>query len=204
VPELPKAEIIALPEPQHEGPVSVEQAILYRRSHREYTSQPLTLHEISQLLWAAQGITSSRGLRAAPSAGALYPLEIYLIAGGVDTLAQGIYKYQYNDHTLLKCGSSDRRNDLSHASLKQGSITKAPAVLLFCAVNERVTRKYGERGLRYIFMEIGHAAQNVCLQATALGLGTVVIGAFRDEAVKYVVSPAQEEQPLYILPVGRL
>ena len=194
---------IPLPEPRYAGNVSVEQALRERRSVRSYKDSPLDMTEISQVLWSAQGITSARGFRTAPSAGALYPLELYLIAGNVKNLSPAIYKYSHREHALREIVSGDRRSDLSRAALRQGSIRKAPAVLLFCAVYERTTGKYGQRGIRYVHMEVGHAAQNVCLQAIALGLHTAVIGAFRDTEVKAIANLPADEQPLYFVPVGR-
>ena len=158
--------------------------------------------EISQILWSAQGITSARGFRTAPSAGALYPLELYIIAGNIKDLPAGIYKYRPRDHALREIVSGDRRSDLSRAALRQSSIKKAPAVILFCAVYERTTGKYGQRGIRYVHMEVGHAAQNISLQAIALGLHTAVIGAFRDAEVKAIANLPADEQPLYFVPIG--
>ena len=201
-PAIP-SKTIALPEPRTDGNVSVEQALRDRRSVRSYKDDPLDLAEISQILWSAQGITSTRGFRTAPSAGALYPLELYLVAGNVLNLPPAIYKYTPHDHALIEITSGDKRSQLSRAALRQSSIRKAPAVLLFCAVYERVTGKYGQRGIRYVHMEVGHAAQNVCLQVIALGLHTAVIGAFRDEEVKVIANLAADEQPLYLLPIGR-
>jgi SagB-type dehydrogenase family enzyme len=156
-------DFINLPEPCYDGTVSVERALLTRRSVRTYNKDPLTLTEISQLAWAAQGVSDPRGYRTAPSAGALYPLEIYVVAGRIDELPAGIYKYDLLGQALRKIVGGDRRKKLSRAALNQNSIANAPVVLLFCTVNERVTNKYGDRGLKYIYMEIGHAAQNVCL-----------------------------------------
>lgn len=194
---------IPLPEPRYAGEVSVEQALRERRSVRSYKDAPLDMAEISQLLWSAQGITSKRGFRTAPSAGALYPLELYIIAGNVKNLPAAIYKYTPQDHALLEIVSGDKRSQLSRAALRQGSIRKAPAVILFCAVYERTTGKYGQRGIRYVHMEVGHAAQNVSLQAIALGLHTAVIGAFRDTEVKAIANLPANEQPLYFVPIGR-
>ncbi|UCG06740.1 MAG: SagB/ThcOx family dehydrogenase [Desulfobacterales bacterium] len=196
-------EIIRLPEPRYDGSVSVEHALLTRRSVRNYKNEPLTLAEISQLTWAAQGITTSGGYRTAPSAGALYPLELYVVVGNVTDLPAGIYKYLCRDHALRRTVAGDKRSELSRAALGQGSIARAPAVLLFCAVYPRIAGKYGDRGIQYTFMEIGHAAQNVCLQAIALDLGTVVIGAFRDNEVKLIADLPADEEPTYFIPVGR-
>ena len=194
---------IQLPEPRTDGNTSVEQALLSRRSVRSYKDAPLDLAEISQLVWSAQGITHARGFRTSPSAGALYPLELYVVAGRVKDLPSAIYKYKPRQHALVKIISGDKRSELSQAALRQGAIKRAPAVLLFSAVYERTTGKYGQRGIRYVHMEVGHAAQNVCLQAQALGLQTVVIGAFRDSEVKNVAHLPANEHPLYFVPVGR-
>ena len=196
-------EAVSLPAPQFDGRTSIENSLLERRSVRQYRDENLTLGELSQLLWAAQGVTSRRGYRTAPSAGALYPLEIYIAAGKVIDLAPGIYKYEPNEHKLVKTYDGDRRRDLWGAALEQDPIKNAPVVLVFCAIYERTTRKYGERGIRYVQMEVGHAAQNVCLQAVSLGLGTVVIGAFNDNEVKKVLKLDTDEWPLCIMPAGK-
>jgi SagB-type dehydrogenase family enzyme len=191
-----------LPEPTHDGSVSLEHTLFQRRSVRRYKKEPLTPREISQLLWAAQGVTNARGYRTAPSAGALFPLEVYLAAGWVTDLPAGIYKYNCRRHTLNRIVDEDKRGELCRAALNQRSIASAPAVLLICAVFERITRKYGQRGIQYTFIEIGHAAQNACLQAVAMGLGTVVIGAFRKNEIKMIANLAEDEQPAYMIPVG--
>jgi len=197
-------DVIQLPEPVHDGSVSVEYALLNRRSVRHYRDEPLSLSDISQLLWAAQGITAASGLRTAPSAGALFPLEVYIVAGNITHLPPGIYKFNNRDRTIFQNVKEDKRSALCQAALNQKSIARAPAVLLICAVYERVTRTYGRRGVPYTLMEIGHAAQNVCLQAVAMGMGTVVIGAFRDEEIKMIANLAKDEQPVYIIPVGKI
>ncbi|MEJ2352117.1 MAG: SagB/ThcOx family dehydrogenase [Anaerolineales bacterium] len=193
-----------LPEPASDSDVPVEQALLQRQSVRDYTDRPLTLTEMSQLLWAAQGITRSGGKRTAPSAGALYPLEVYLVVGEIDGLASGVYKYLPADHDLVKVGEGDRRADLSTAALSQESIEEAPAAIVITAIYERTAVKYGERGIRYVHMEVGSAAQNVYLQAVSLDLGTVFIGAFHDQHVKRVLNLPDDEEPLCIMPVGRI
>jgi len=195
---------IKLPQPQYDSRSSVESTLLKRRSIRRYTDEPLTLVEISQLLWAAQGVTHHRGFRTAPSAGALYPLEIYIVAGKVTGLVAGIYKYKSNHHELLKIVEGDKRSELCRAALNQSAVKNAPVVILFCAVYQRITFKYGQRGIRYVFIEAGHSAQNICLQAVSLGLGTVTIGAFNDDKVKKIVNCEADEEPLYIMPVGKL
>lgn len=197
-------EIIKLPKPNYEGKVSVEEALLKRRSIREYKDEPLTLEEISQLLWAAQGVTSSEGLRTAPSAGALYPIEVYFVAGKVEGLSAGVYKYKPEEHELLKIVDGDKRNELCDAALGQAWVREAPAVIVISALFERTTEKYGQRGERYVYMEAGHVAQNISLQATALNLGTVTVGAFDDEQVKKVLEIPAKEEPLYLMPVGKI
>lgn len=184
--------------------MSVEQALLERRSVREYAAEPLTLAEVSQLLWSAQGITHPSGLRTAPSAGALYPLEIYLLAGEVTDLKDGVYRYRPEGHQLLSVLEGDLRRDLSRAALNQPSLQDAPAVIVIAGVYERTTIKYGERGIRYVHIEVGSASENVHLQAVSLGLGTVFIGAFHDDGVREVLQLGTDEQPLGLMPVGRM
>ena len=202
VPES-KSEIIKLPAPRYKSSVSVEEALLKRRSVRDYKNEPLTLADVSQLLWSAQGITDPRGLRTSPSAGALYPLEVYVVAGNVKDLPGGIYRYKPHKHELERVVAGDKRTELCNAALGQPCVRNAPAVIVFSAVYERVTVKYGERGIRYVHIEAGHAAQNAFLQAVSLNLGAVVIGAFHDEEVKKIIRAADREQPLYIMPVGK-
>ncbi|HEY6006748.1 MAG TPA: SagB/ThcOx family dehydrogenase [Geobacteraceae bacterium] len=195
--------IVQLPQPRFDGGTSLEGALLARRSVRDYRDEPLTLAEIGQLLWAAQGVTAPDGFRTAPSAGALYPLELYVVAGKITGLLPGTYRYRPQTHTLTPVLAGDRRGELCAAALHQAAIRKAPASLVFSAVLARTTGKYGKRGVRYVYMDHGHAAQNVCLQAVALDLGTVVIGAFDDDDVKRVMSLSPGEEPLAIMPVGR-
>ena len=195
--------LIKLPEPIHESDTAVERALLYRKSIRSYRHEPLELSDIAQLLWAAQGITRPGGYRTAPSAGALYPLEVYLLAGNVSDLKDGLYKYRPLTHELEQVLEVDKRTELSKAALNQESIQDAPAVIIICADYERTKGKYGERGEQYVHMEVGSAAQNVYLQAVSLDLGTVFIGAFYDEEVKKVLEIGGNEEPLCILPIGR-
>jgi SagB-type dehydrogenase family enzyme len=196
--------MIKLPEPKYEGRMAVELALRERRSIREYQKAPLTLEEVSQLLWAAQGITHHWGLRTAPSAGALYPLEMNLVAGQLTGLPGGVYRYHPKGHELARVVEGDKRAELALAALGQSCVRDAAVVLVISAVYERTTRKYGDRGIRYVHMEVGHAAQNVALQAVALNLGAVMVGAFRDAEVKRVLQLGTGEEPLYLLPVGRI
>jgi len=194
---------IALPSPRIQSQTSVEAALLTRRSVRTYSDDPLTLSEAGQLLWAAQGITDPNGLRTAPSAGALYPLELYLVVKRVDSLSPGIYHYLPTDHQLRLLSEGEVSDQLSSAALRQSAVKNAPAVIVFSAVPERTTARYGEPGMQYVFMEAGHAAQNVCLQAVALDLCTVTIGAFDEDEVRKTLNLPEREIPLYLLPVGR-
>ena len=202
-PSAPAPTFITLPEPWFESQVSLEETLLERRSVRDYAGLSLSLDDISQLLWAAQGITSDWGGRTAPSAGALYPLEVYLVAGDVDGLETGVYKYQPREHALVRTGDGDIRSELAGAALGQSCVARGAVDIVIAAVYERTTGKYGDRGIRYVHMEAGHAAQNIYLEAVALDLGTVTVGAFSDEEVKEVLDMPESEVPLYIMPVGR-
>lgn len=198
-----KDDRIKLPAPRYESKTSLEKALRERRSVREFKKETLTLSEIAQLLWSAQGITASGGLRTAPSAGALYPLEVYIIVGNVTNMKSGIYKYIPESHELVKVIEGDKRSEMSKAALHQSPITDAPAVIVFSAVYERTSGKYGERGIRYVQMEAGHAAQNILLQAVSLNLGAVVMGAFEDDKVERAMDMKPDEKLLYVIPVGR-
>lgn len=195
--------IFRLPGPMRSGGPSLEEALWGRRSIRDYSKEPLTLQELSQLLWAAQGITDPRGLRTAPSAGATYPLEVYAVVGAVEGLGAGVYKYRPEDHSLLMVGEGDRRAELAEAALGQGWVRGAAIGIVIAADYGRTTSRYGERGVRYVHMEAGHAAQNLLLQAAALGLGAVPVGAFDDDGVAAVIGAPPNERPLYVIPVGR-
>ncbi len=197
-------DIVKMPKPEMSSKVPVEEALFMRRSVREYKSDALKLSEVSQLLWAAQGITDPMGFRNAPSAGALYPLEVYLIVGNVNNLSTGIYKYKPKGHELVMLAKGDKRSELSVAASRQSWVKNCAAALVFSAVYERTTQKYGERGIRYVHIETGHVAQNIYLQAFSLNLGTVVVGAFDDDKVKKVLNMPSKEQPLVIMPIGRI
>jgi len=200
-------EHVILPEPKIKGDVSVEEAIFKRRSTRRYKQGSLTLHEVSQLLWASVGKTVdgvTGPTRAYPSAGASHPLEAYLVVGDVEGLSSGVYRYNWQDHSLSLVIEGDVRDDLTDAALRQSMIRDAPASIVFTAILARTTSRYGPRGeVRYVPMDAGAAFQNVHLQAQALGLGTVIIGAFSDESVIDVLN-LENEVPLGIMPVGRI
>jgi len=194
--------LISLPVPDTMGKVTVEQALLHRRSARSYANEPLTLEDIGQLLWAAQGKTGKAFGRTAPSAGATYPMELFLVAGRVTGLDSGVYQYQVERHALKPLMIGDLRRELAGAAFGQTCIEQAPASLVLTCDYKRTTRRYGERGFRYVHMEAGHIGQNVALQAVARGLGTVMIGAFNDSGVQRLLGTVYS--PLYIIPVGRL
>ncbi len=197
------AESLALPAAHTRGGHGFEETLAARRSVRAFQEARVALTEIAQLLWAGQGITSREdGLRTAPSAGALYPLELYLVAGRVEGLAAGVYRYLAAEHRLAALASGDLRQPLAAAAHDQECVRQAALVLVFTAVERRTTRKYGERGRRYVHMEAGHAAQNVFLQATALDLGAVMVGAFDDAAVARALQLPADESPMCLMPIG--
>jgi SagB-type dehydrogenase family enzyme len=197
-----KDERFVLPAPNLDGKISVEQSIKSRRSIRSYKQEPIALAQVSQLLWAAQGITSSDGFRSAPSAGATYPLEIYLVVGKVTDLTAGIYKYLNKDHVIVKTSDGDKRAELSDTALSQEWIKEAPIAIVVCGVYERTSKKYGNNAQKFVHMEVGCVAQNVYLQATALGLGTTFVGAIEDDKITSVLHLDNDEHALCILPVG--
>jgi SagB-type dehydrogenase family enzyme len=194
---------ISLPAPTLIGDVSVETALHKRRSVRSYAAEPLSLEDIAQILWAAQGVTSSNGFRTAPSAGALYPLEVYVVSGNVDDLPNGIYRYLPKKHELTLVEAGDKRRQLSAAALGQACVREAPAVIILTGVSSRITGKYGERGIQYMMMEAGHAAQNVSLQAVTRQMGVVPVGAFKENQVRQLLRLESPELPLYLLPMGK-
>jgi SagB-type dehydrogenase family enzyme len=197
---------IRLPKPIIAGGLPVNEAIHHRRSIRSFSSEPVQLFQLSQILWAAQGITYPPGnARTVPSAGATYPLEIYAVIGdnAINTVDSGVYHYEVADHTLSLHISGDIRPELASAALGQYFISVAPFSLVICSVDNRILSRYHARAERYVFMEVGHAGQNICLQATALSLGTVTVGAFRDEEVRRILCLDSKTRPLYITPVGR-
>lgn len=193
---------IDLPEWWPQAVLPFEELLWRRRSVRELARRPLSLQQVAQLLWAAQGVSDPTGLRTAPSAGALYPLDLLVVAGDVEGLPAAVYRYHPQGHDLEVLAAGDRRRALADATFGQLFVGEAPATVLIAAVFERTTRKYGERGIRYVHMEAGHAAQNICLECTALGLATVPLGAFHDGAVHRAAGMPVGSEPLYLLPVG--
>jgi len=197
---------IYLPSPSQKGNIPLEEAITRRRSVRRFAPEPISQSQLSQILWATQGITDTWGkYRAVPSAGATYPLEVFVACGinCIEKIDDGIYYYNMANHSLTQHCKGDVRFELARAALDEESIHQAPVAIVICALYERTTLHYGNRGERYVHIEVGHAGQNIYLQATALGLATVAIGAFRDEEVRKVLRLDKQYKPLYIMPVGR-
>ncbi|MBN2495083.1 MAG: SagB/ThcOx family dehydrogenase [Deltaproteobacteria bacterium] len=199
----PETGRIDLPAAERKSGLPVEAALAQRRSVRRYASRALKLAEIGQLLWAAQGINDPGGrLRTAPSAGATFPMEIYLVCGEVEGLSAGVYHYLPASHQLERTGGRDLRGPLAETALGQSWIREAPAVLVAAAVMARTRSRYGDRTRRYVHMEAGHIAQNVHLQAESLMLGTVVVGAFDDAGVARIMGMRAGMEPVWLMPVG--
>ena len=173
-----------------------------RRTTRSFEPLSISQTQVARLLWAAQGITSPEGYRTAPSAGALYPLELHLVAGDVEGLPAGSYRYDPARHSLTATIQGDLRHAVARAASNQQWIAGAPAVVVISAIESRTTAKYGHRGIRYVHMEVGHASQNLLLQAVALELAGAIVGAFDDGGLKRLLQLPGEEHPLAILPVG--
>jgi len=202
---IQKGKRMKLPKPKINGEVSLETAIKRRRTVRSFTSRPLSLEQCSQLFWAAQGITEDRGFkRAAPSGGALYPMDIYAVVGEncVKGLKSGVYHYDPNGHAVSLVSEGDLRNKVASAALSQIWIATAPLNILITAEYYRITGKYGKRGFRYAIIEAGHIGQNILLQSEAMGLGAGVVGAFKDKKIGQVINIPSSYEPLLILPVG--
>lgn len=205
--EKPGKNIIALPAPSTTGTLTVEKAIFNRKSVRDYKKEALTLQEVSQLLWAAGGATVdgvTGPTRAYASAGGIYPLEIYLVAGKVTGLESGVYHYIWDKHSLELVKKGDVRGELSKAAYDQVVILNAPASIVVTAIYSKTTQKYGSKGAtNYVPMDTGHLGENVHLEAESLGLGTVMLGAFVEDRVSAAIGVKGEEVPMYVMPVGR-
>jgi SagB-type dehydrogenase family enzyme len=205
--------VIDLPQPRIDGSMSVEKALKNRRSIRSYKTTALTLEDLAQILWAGYGITlaSDRapafvrgGLRAAPSAGARFPLDLYAVVWNVTGLEPGVYWYKSEKHQLVLIKKGDFRAEISRAAFDQPHFRTAAAAIVHSAIYERMMAKYGQRGReRYVCMDLGHSAENIYLQAVALGIGTCAIGAFDDMALRLCIGMTRDEEPLYIMPLGK-
>ena len=197
---------IYLPPPGNKGSMLLEEAIARRKSVRHFTSESISRSQLSQILWATQGKIDARSRRrTVPSAGATYPLEIFVVCGqnSIEEIDAGIYHYRIDSHSLSLHHKGDVRSELARAALAQEFVYQAPVDIVICAEYERTLRRYGSRGERYVHMEVGHAGQNIYLQATTLGLATVAVGAFDDEQVSEVLRLDKQYKPLYIMPIGK-
>lgn len=198
-------QVIKLPAPVHKGTMSVEEALTKRRTVRHFASRSLSLGQVSQLLWGADGVSDPRGLRTAPSAGATYPLELYLVVGerGVVDLAPGVYRYLPQTNALqLTPAKGDLRAQVARVSLHQNWMAEAPVMVVIAAEYSRCMARYGNRGIQYTHMEVGHVGQNLFLQSEALGLACGIVGAFEDRGLSHVLKLPATHEPLLIMPVG--
>jgi SagB-type dehydrogenase family enzyme len=202
-----------LPEPVLEGDMSVEEALYNRRSRRDFEDRAISIEQLSQILWATYGISDGRGFRTAPSAGAMFPLEIFVVVGNVEGIEAGVYRYIPQEHKIVRTANGDVRRELTQAALGQRMIQEAPVTIVHTAIMSRTTSRYGEvQGRRYVYMEVGHSAQNVYLQVEALGLGTCAVGAFIDIYIsgagdvpcirELLGISGGDEEPLYLMPIG--
>ena len=194
-----------LPDPRLKGGMSLEEAIYRRRTKRKFSDQPLAIAPFAQLLWSAQGVTGAdKFKRSAPSAGALYPMDLYAAVGeaAVETLIAGLYHYHPRDHGISLLKHGDLRKTLAKASLHQMWMATAPAMLIITAEYQRITGKYGRRGIRYAMIEAGHIGQNILLQAVSLGLVAGIVGAYQDQKIQSLLGLKDSHEPLLIIPVG--
>ncbi len=195
----PAGDSVSLPE--HLDPSGLASLLERRISTRLFQTAPLDLSEVASVLWAGCGPLDD-GRMTIPSAGAIYPLELYLVSGSVEGLAPGVYGYDSRRGSLGLIASGDVRAALSTACLGQPWVASAPASVVICAEPGRTTARYGDRGISFVWMEAGHSSQNIYLMCAALGLGTVAVGAFDDSLVASVVGLVEGIVPLYVMPFG--
>jgi SagB-type dehydrogenase family enzyme len=197
-------EVIKLPAPVKTGGMPLVEALGVRRTVRRFASRPVDLGRISQLLWGADGASDHRGLRTSPSAGATYPLDLYLVVGerGVKELPAGVYHYQVAAHALTPVAPGDARDAVARASLHQSWMAEAPVMVVITGEYRRCAARYGERGVRYTHMEAGNVSQNLFLAAEALGLGAGIVGAFEDKTLTQAAKLPPAHEPLLVMPVG--
>ncbi len=195
---------ITLPQPEIAEENSLEKTIKERRSVRSFSQDSLKLEEVSQILWATQGITDKeRGLRAVPSAGAVYPLTVYVSVRDMEDLSPGVYEYLPEEHTLKLTKDDEVTREIYESALRQDPVMEGRVTIVIAADYDITRTRYGERAERYVHMEAGHAGQNIYLQAEVLGIGTVAIGAFDDSGVGKAVGVREEESVLYLFPLGK-
>jgi SagB-type dehydrogenase family enzyme len=188
-------DVVKFSAPRTTGGMSLNEALAVRRSVREFGTAAVTWDQIGQLLWAAQGVTHDEGKRTAPSAGATYPLELYVAT------ADGVFHYRPSQHEVIRVGGRDVRPEVRGAAGGQDAID-APVLFVFAAIPARTAARYGDRAMRYVHIEVGHAAQNVLLETAALGLGAVPVGAFSDAELHGILAFPSNQIVLYIVPVG--
>jgi SagB-type dehydrogenase family enzyme len=201
-----KPKLINLPSPILRGGPSLAEVIAQRHSVRDFSAEPILLFQLSQILWSTQGITHGKNnLRAVPSAGGTFPLEVYAVIGdnSVEQVDPGVYHYDVERHALALHLAEDVRWKLASAALSQNAIAEAPVSLVICAIYDKTLGRYSARGERYVYMEVGHSGQNVYLVAVAMNLGTLAIGAFQDTEVRELLQLENNVKPLYIMPVGK-
>jgi SagB-type dehydrogenase family enzyme len=198
---------ISLPKPAYKGTVTVEEALRARRTHRSFVSRGLTLKQFSQILWGAYGVTAKEYgyfLKTAPSAGALYPIDIYAVLGGagVETLAPGVYHFRPENHSVRLIKEGDLRVQLARDSVHQMWMAESPLMLVITGEYERSSVKYGRRGKTYTHIEAGHVGQNIFLQAEAIGLKAGIVGAFDNKRIIKTMGLPARHDPLLLMPVG--
>ncbi len=204
--QYPNARRIDLPAAEAPGAFSLDQALRERRSVRRFSGRAVTVRQLSYLLWACTGVREREGgfeFRTAPSAGALYPIETYLVVNNVSDLEQGLYHYAIAGHQLEKLAGGDYRRQIAAAALGQSMCAEAAVVFVWSAIFGRTCCKYGQRGYRYVYLDAGHIAANLALAAVALGLGSCQIGALYDDRVNAVFGlDGTAESVVYMSVVG--
>jgi SagB-type dehydrogenase family enzyme len=198
------AEAIKLPQPNTTGGMALAEALKNRRTVRHFASRSLDLVQISQLLWEGDGASDTRGLRTSPSAGATYPLDLYLVVGerGVTDLPAGLYHYDVASHALMPLSKGNLHSPVARACLRQAWMAEAPVMVVITGEYRRCTKRYGQRGIRYTDIEAGNVSQNLFLAAEALGLGAGIVGAFDDKALAQALNLPPAHEPLLVMPLG--
>jgi SagB-type dehydrogenase family enzyme len=191
---------LAVPEGKDAG--TLNGALTRRRSVREYQEKPISLEQVSRLLWAAQGVTGVGGLRTSPSAGAIYPLKAYVIASQVAGLAAGVYRYEPDTNELAFVESGDRRKVLCQAAMGQECVAMSPMAVLLVSWDKRMKGEFGDFAEKLVLIESGHAAQNFLLEAVSMGLGGIGLAKFDGDAIRAAVPFRSDEEPRYLLLAG--
>lgn len=190
--------------PVHQKDLALSKLLEGRESIRKFADRSISLQELSSILWAGQGMKESSKKRTTPSAGALYPIELFVIAGNIAGLKAGVYHYENSSHSLKLIVAEDKRKELlNKGALRQEWVSTAPAILVITFVKSRTSEKYGERAMRYIEIETGSSMQNIYLMAQSIGLGTCAVGAFDDAKVKSIIGLKEEEVAL-LMPIGHI